>query len=323
MPARSALFLLALAALLACQPLFSAQPAQAVALSPPCEKPGWFPQDFGLKDHTVFWHDGYYYIASIYLPNEKQFAYARSADLCHWDPLTPILTERTPGGWDEHKIWAPHVFEESGIYYMYYTGVTAEFTQSILLATSSNPADPASWQPQGMLFQPDHPQSNWKEGEWSDCRDAMVMKTGEQYYLYYAASDYDGGIVGLATATSPTGPWTDWGSIIPPVAGIIPESPTIYYRLGYYYLIYHKPRLYEAYRIGASPAGPWSAEYALTPGWAHEVWDGQDGQVYTSYLTDYTITIRPITWNERFSPPLPFLGWQLFETYIPALLNNR
>jgi len=310
------LFLLTLAAL-----LLSAQPAQAAPVYPPCEKPGWFPPGFELKDHTVFWYAGYYYIASIYLPGEQQFAYGRSADLCNWETLAPILTERIPGAWDEFRIWAPHVYEESGTYYLYYTGVTDEFTQSILLATSTNPADPASWQPQGMVFQPDHPQSNWMEDGWADCRDPMVMKLGEQYYLYYAASDFGGGIVGLATAASPLGPWTDWGTILPPMPGLIPESPTIFYRQGFFYLLYHYPRYPNGtYRTGASPAGPWGPEYTLTPGWAHEVWDGQDGQVYASYLTNYKITIRPLTWNERFSPALPFLGWQPFEVHLPMTL---
>lgn len=286
--------------------------------------PGWFPSDIELKDHAVFWYSGYYYIVSIDLPDEQYFAYGRSTDLCTWETLAPILTEHTPGGWDEHRIWAPHVYEENGTFYLYYTGVTFQFTQSILLATSTNPADPASWQPQGLLFQPDHPQSNWQAGLWADCRDAMVMKSGAQYYLYYSASDHDGGIVGLATAASPLGPWTDWGTILPPMPGLIPESPTIFYRQGSFYLLYHYPRYSNGtYRSGASPAGPWGPEYTLTPGWAHEVWDGQDGQTYASYLTNYKITIRPLAWNERFSPALPFLGWQRFETHLPTTLTGE
>ena len=94
-------------------------PAKSTTLEFPCQTPGWFPTDFRLKDHSVFWYEGSYYIASIYLPGEMQFAYARSADLCNWETLTPILAERLPGSWDENVIWAPYVYEEAGVYYLY------------------------------------------------------------------------------------------------------------------------------------------------------------------------------------------------------------
>ena len=45
-----------------------------------------------------------------------QFAYARSADLCNWETLTPILAERVPESWDENVIWAPFVYEEAGVF---------------------------------------------------------------------------------------------------------------------------------------------------------------------------------------------------------------
>ena len=126
-----------------------------------CEKKGWFPSNFGLKDHHVFIHDGYYYLISIFVPQETtnpllqdRFAYARSLDLCSWEDLTPVLPDRTPGSWDEAAVWAPNVYQENGTYYLYYTGVTNDLTQSILLVTTSDPSDPESWTKQDMVFQP-------------------------------------------------------------------------------------------------------------------------------------------------------------------------
>ncbi len=312
---------------------------------PPCEKPGWFPTDFGLKDHTIFWHAGYYYLVSIYLPGEAQFVYGRSSDLCTWETLDPILAERKTGSWDEYAVWAPHVFVENGVYYMYYTGVTNDYTQSILLATSTNPADPKSWEEQGVVFQPDHTGTNWQPGQWADCRDPAVFRIGPQLYLYYTATDETGGIIGLATASNPAGPWRDWGTVIPPVplptsSGLmigngqnsvvnapfgpftnIPESPTLFYANGSYYLFYHYSGGAEVYRIGASPAGPWSETRTIAPGWAHEVWADQAGQVYTSYLTNYTVTISPLIWNTAYDPPRPFIGSQIFTTILPLILR--
>ena len=37
-------------------------PAKSTALEFPCQTPGWFPTDFRLKDHSVFWYEGSYYI---------------------------------------------------------------------------------------------------------------------------------------------------------------------------------------------------------------------------------------------------------------------
>ena len=91
-----------------------------------CNRLGWFPTEFGLKDHSVFYFDGYYYLVSIYLPGEQFFAYGRSTDLCHWEDLTPVLEQRT-NQWDSLAIWAPHVVQVDGIYYMYYTGVKGPY----------------------------------------------------------------------------------------------------------------------------------------------------------------------------------------------------
>lgn len=293
--------------------------APAAALS--CDKLGWFPEEFGLKDHTVFRYDGYYYLAAIYVPGEYKFAYGRSLDLCDWEELTPILPERTTGDWDEMSKWAPFVYEEAGTYYLYYSGVTSDFTQSIMLATSTDPADPSSWQRQGVIFQPSHNGTTWQAGAWADCRDPTVIKIEDQYYLYYSGYDLDGGITGLATAISPTGPWIDWGTIIPALSGSVPESPTIYYHQGFFYLFYHPSNETEYYRFGGSPAGPWSAPTRFAPGWAHEIWPGQDGTLYTSFLTDYTVTISPLTWNTYYKPAQPFIGAEVHRNLLP--LVNR
>jgi len=103
----------------------------------------------------------------------------------------------------------------------------------------------------------------------------------------------------------------------------IPESATIFYAHSSYYLFYHYSGGDEVYRIGPSPAGPWSEPRTIAPGWAHEVWTGQAGLVYTSYLTSYAVTISPLTWNMAFDPPRPFIGSQVFNTILPLILRYR
>jgi hypothetical protein len=90
----------------------------------PCDRPGWFPKKFGLKDHSVFSFGQSYYMVSTYLPTAHRLAMARSPDLCNWEELPPILTQYQQVAWDGMAVWSPFVYEESGVYYLFYTGVT-------------------------------------------------------------------------------------------------------------------------------------------------------------------------------------------------------
>ncbi len=293
----------------------------------PCERPGWFPDGLGLKDHTIFSYGGLYYIASIYLADsdyENRFAYASSPDLCQWSDLGGILKERPVGEWDEFRIWAPYVYQEGGVYYMFYTGVTNAFAQSIMLATSTDPAEPDSWERQGVVFQPSHAGSVWGGFDtWSDCRDPTVIKIGESYHLYYTGRDIDGGIIGLATAPSPSGPWIDWGAVVT-TPNAMPESPTLTHYGGLYYLFYHGVGAAgsgQVYHYGPTLAGPWSRAHRFRPGWAHEIWVGQDGESYTSFLTDYSVSTDLLTWDAWYNPPHPVVGEAVYRIFVPSVVQ--
>lgn len=288
---------------------------------PSCETPGWFPVEFGLRDHNVFLYDGFYYLISTYYSysnpsGEDRFAYARSTDLCNWDRLGDVLSERVPGAPDEFRVWAPHVYQKDSTFYLFYTGVTTEYTQRILLATSTDPADPLAWHVQGVVFEPGHPGMVWQAGEWADCRDPAVIRVDQTYYLYYTGRDSGGGIIGVATADNPDGPWIDQGAIFPPLTSGMPESPTLVQYGGRLYLFYQHTGVGEVYRIGDGPIGPWNAAAGIRPGWAHEVWQGTEGDWYASYLTDYTVSIAPLTWLSFAEPPAPWIG-PLNLNYLP------
>ena len=287
-----------------------------------CDRLGWYPAEFGLKDHSVFLFNGIYYIVSIRTPDEKAFVYARSPDLCNWEDLGTVVDQRIRWEWDEAFVWAPFVLEEDGVFYMYYTGVRRNFTQSIMLATSTNPADPDSWQRQGMIFQPSHEGMLWQAGSWADCRDATVVKIGDIYFMYYAGRDVGGPIIGWATSFAPAGPWYDWGATLTlSRSDEMAESPTLVSRAGTFYLFYNNASKGEEYRIGQTQIGPWSDSFTLPSGWANEMWVGQNGLEYTSFLKGYEIVIERCLWDDSYSPPRLHVRAGTYSLFFPFLLN--
>ena len=70
---------------------------------------------------------------------------------------------------------------------------------------------------------------------------------------------------------------------------------------------------------GGEPEGPWSAPLPFTPGWAHEVWQQEGGGWATSYLTGYTVTTRPVTWDRALGSPRPFIGERVNHWFLPLV----
>lgn len=72
------------------------------------------PNGIVLKDHTIFWnqiHKQYYLVATpidlLHLTCKISFTYASPPDLIEWTYHGQILDNRTPGSWDENRIWVP------------------------------------------------------------------------------------------------------------------------------------------------------------------------------------------------------------------------
>lgn len=292
----------------------------------------WVVPQTKLKDHTFFEFDGHFYFVaiSIELPaqddrGEYTFAYARTADFCTWENLGFVLAPGAEGTPDESYIWAPHVVQEASTFYMFYTGVNRNFAQSIMLATTTNPADPQSWQKQGAVFQPNHEGMLYAGSEaWSDCRDPMILKHDGQYYLYYTGTDESGGIVGVAKAAALEGPWVDLGSVFESHTNSMLESPFVVSQDGYFYLFYnHVPQ--DPYRgpqsrWASSPFGPWHDPVRVPIGWAHDFAQIESGEWYVSYLigNGEAVEVLPLRWSAS-TPPYPLVGSRLF---IPYLVNS-
>ncbi|MGC9355319.1 MAG: hypothetical protein ACP5D9_15840, partial [Mariniphaga sp.] len=118
--------------------------------------------------------------------NLYNFGHAVSSDLKNWKIEKPVL-QCPESGVDEFQVWAPYILKRKGVYYMFYTGVNINVSQSICLATSkdlyhwnrydSNPViTPGAWD-----------NGIYSQDKWSNCRDPMVLKDGRNYYCYYTA----------------------------------------------------------------------------------------------------------------------------------------
>lgn len=104
---------------------------------------------------------------------EHTFAHASSGSLWQipWDKHPRVLNiDRKLG---ESHLWAPHIIEKDGIYYMFYAGGGSPWNSMINLATSKD------------LFHWERPLVNPLFRDFYDARDPMVFKRGDEYLLYY------------------------------------------------------------------------------------------------------------------------------------------
>jgi len=192
-------------------------PARAATfIAPPHERP---------KDFTLVKKDGVYHLFYIrhndLLPawaTEVDFGHATSPDLYIWTHQPEVLPI-DPYGWDNGHVWAPHVVEADGFYWMFYTGVTEQpgfyHTQRMGLAVSS---DLMTWNRVSSAPIWSNAGAPW--AWWAPtnsamaCRDPFVMRdpaSPNQWLMYYTASPASDSVVNLVgVARSPSGDLTNW-----------------------------------------------------------------------------------------------------------------
>ena len=295
-----------------------------MAAAPPALE--WRPQrdgkDLRLQDFCFFKHGSDTIIASMM----KDFCYqgitlARSSNLRQWEALGTALTTRTAE--DQSMVWAPHVVETKGTYYMFYTGVNTpkegHWCQRILVASSRTPAVAKSWQRcndiqfmvEGKVqswFRPTHAGAVWTNNAWADCRDPMVLEHNGLWHMFYTGRDAGFGICGVATAPAILGPWTDRGPVMKVPDPTIPESCYVLAAPDdTFVLIFNHAaggpgssvaRARSLLPVNGQPSfsGIETLDKSAAPplkGWAHEFLPNTGGEVMSAYLTGYFITFEP------------------------------
>lgn len=180
---------------------------------------------------------------------------AVSGDLYNWEKKGRMLEAGKPGETDHGGACYGPTFEFDGKWYMYYVSVENTsgapwFIPALPyrtgLATSDRPDGPWT-KVTTNLFQLGEPGS-WNEG----CICApYIVKQDDTYYAFYSGSNMGPNYlrtIGLATAASPEGPWTDSGPepILPLEENL--ENPAMYFEpeLGLWFMFVNHVGVDEA-----------------------------------------------------------------------------
>ncbi|GAA3209585.1 family 43 glycosylhydrolase [Actinocorallia longicatena] len=238
---------------------------------------------------------------------EVTFAHASAPDpygpwTAHADALT------LDASYGEEHLWAPHVIEAGGRYWMFYAAGGSSGA-AINLATST---DLFTWarEPSGPLFR------------GIAARDPMVVRIGGEWVMYYTELSAAGGHHIVACRRSGdllhwSGPETVFTDASTDTTVSVTESPFVVERDGWYYLFIGPRGGYEGTDVLAS-RDPFSFGldgYAgHVPGHAVEVIsDGGDWHVSAAGWFRQGLYMAPLTWGEA---PVP---WQSLDNPVAGL----
>jgi hypothetical protein len=291
---------------------------------------------FIVKDHTLVearddtFHL-FYIKANETLPEAqraKALGHATSTDLVHWQ-FHPDVIPVVPGTWEESFVWAPHIVEVNGFYFMYYTGVNHNYAQAIGLAAS---VDLYHWSkyPLNPVYTPSTAWAAWSTYTWSNCRDPFVFQDGGLWYLTTTATTSDQkGAVSLASSPDLVH-WTDLGPLLVhpgPQAWHVLESSNVHYHNGRYHLFCTEQNIGGSTWMSAPTLqGPWdyAGRQPFDAGHATEVFQVRNKWMLSRHTTftfeglpRYVIKFDDLEWDTAEKPIIreadPLAGWTIWS----------
>ncbi len=133
-----------------------------------------------------------------------------------------------PGAWDADGVWAPHIIEHDGTYYMFYTGVRGNGVEQVQRTGIATSTDLTNWTRypinrcggttgDGCVYECNEPWTTFSEGGEYDrqCRDPFVIwdERTQRWLTFNTAKDLNtAGVVTVASASNLTD-WTGAGYI--------------------------------------------------------------------------------------------------------------
>lgn len=186
--------------------------------------------------------------------NEESFGHATSRDLRQWEHHPRIL-QCTPGTWSGKVVSAPSILPVGNRFAMIYTGFDDRVhgLQSVGLAWSD---DLWTWEPHpGNPVYTGPAWTAWTPTQWSDCRDAHVIRAGDNFYMYTMVREAVTKLGAVSVARSrDLIAWEDLGAAAK-VKGS-PESPTVFEWDGKYFMV-----------TGADAPGLFMSDHPGATGW--------------------------------------------------------
>ena len=281
------------------------------------------PEEGGVKDYSVVKAGATYHIFHISDPRigwqnrgEKAFVHATTNDFVTWTRHERI--ELKDPSWSGTNVWAPHVFEEAGTYYMFYTGVewssetggTSMNFQRIGLATSTDLFDWTLYNGNGLVLDgPWHDQYDWSvfgtpnESWKNDCRDPFVYHDGDEYVMLNSIRTPSGQMaIALAKSTDLLN-WS-WSHHLPVTVGDVSESANMVKVDSTYYVIWTSSWDGEIQIASATDIdGPYVLETSEgLYGYANETMNHNGRLFYGAIVGDFALQISELTIDVGGSP---------------------
>lgn len=194
--------------------------------------------DDPVHDPSIFKADDTYYVVSTGIardPNNPGGIYIRSSDQSIEGPWESIGEIPVPEWVKEYNIghlWAPHVVENDGTYYIYYAAsIFGTNNSAIGVASTTTPGNVDSWEDHGPII-------STKPGEQDyNAIDPMVFEDDGKWWITFGSHFSGIKLQELNNMVEPVGEvhtiasraWTTQHNPI--------EAPTIFKREGYYYLL--------------------------------------------------------------------------------------
>lgn len=264
------------------------------------EKPWYINDHCFVRGPDATWHlFGITHAEPMAPLDEKNFAHATAKSLTQkpW-AKQPFALTADKGKWNEYHLWAPHIIQHGGLYYMYYCAGDKDHTKyKIHLATSP---DLKEW-----THQPKNPMVV----DGYDARDPFILRHGDNWYMYYTAtSEPTGGnhVVARVESTNLVS-WNNKRVVFTdPSKGTYggpTESPFVVRRGKYYYLFIGPRDIYRrtaVYRSQSPDRWETADRVAEFDSHAAEVIRDTDGRWYVSHCgwKQGGVYLAPLTWND-------------------------
>ncbi len=171
----------AAAALAGCAHAPVQDPADAPVQDPPSAA---LPQ--AVHDPTLFKDGKTFYVFSTGIRNPEHpggiFAHRSRGSLAGpWESLGSVPLPKWTRGYDVAHLWAPHVVESDGTFYLYYAASSFGTNRSAIgMATTKTPGDLGSWVDHGPIL-------TSKDGDDYNAIDPQVFPAGGRWYIAYGS----------------------------------------------------------------------------------------------------------------------------------------